>query len=120
MTDTRWFLLYYDVSVPDAAAAGLMRLQHRDGVERHEQLGRSGTWERTNYFLSSRRGDQTFDEVQVDAHIAAAFEAGVRARLGVPQAETGRAPDRADETEVARAEPGGIVRPQHLGGVGWD
>ncbi|MBW3641104.1 MAG: hypothetical protein KY451_14950 [Actinobacteria bacterium] len=46
-------------------------------------FGRDGEWAYTNVLLSLRRGDQSFDEVEVDAERAAAFERTLRRQLGL-------------------------------------
>ncbi len=86
MSRTTYVLLYFDKSEPDAQPVGLLRQRFDEaGVQHSEALGRDGEWAYTSHFLSTARGDQTFDEVEVDAEGAAAFERYLREQLGLPR-----------------------------------
>lgn len=86
MTDTRYYLLSLDENEPGARPGGLLRQRFDEaGVQHSQALGRDGEWAYTSHFLSTARGDQTFDEVEVDAEGAAAFERYLREQLGLPR-----------------------------------
>lgn len=82
---TTYYLLYFDNSDAQAHPVGPVR-ECSDATGRAgkaEAFGRDGEWAYTNVLLSLRRGDQSFDEVEVGAERAGAFERNLRRQLGL-------------------------------------
>lgn len=85
---TVYYALYFDKTEVDAQPVGLLRerLDETGRPDKAEALGRDGEWQHSNILLSLRRGDQTFDEVAIDAADAAEIERYIRQQLGLAPA----------------------------------
>lgn len=88
MRRTIYYALYFERTEVDAQPVGLLRERFDESgrPDKAEALGRDGEWQYTNILLSLRRGDQTFDQVAIDATDAAEIERYIRKQLGLAPA----------------------------------